>query len=82
MVLSQYHLINKLIRFILTLFVFTSIMERAFSITKHVKIMLHDKIDKVFFVDSIIIYIEWKLDEDLDSDLIIDKLYLIKHWRV
>lgn len=49
---------------------------------KHVKIVLHDKIDKVFFVNSMIIYIDWKFAENIDSDLIIDKLYLTKHWRV
>ena len=46
---------------------------------KHVKIMLHNKMEEEFLTNSMIIYIERELIEDIDSDLIIDEFYSTKH---
>ena len=63
-----YHLIHRLIHLVLTL--------------KHVKPVLRNKMEKEFLVDSMIIYIEQELVEDIDLDSIIDELYYTKHRRV
>jgi hypothetical protein len=49
---------------------------------KHVKTVLHNKMKKGFLADSMIIYIERELVEDIDSDSIIDELYSTKYRRV
>jgi len=75
-------LIDRLIRLVLTLPVSTATTERAFSAMKHVKTVLRNKMEKEFLADSMMIYIERELDEDIDSDSIIDELYSTKHRRV
>jgi len=79
---QHYHLIDKLIRLILTLPVSTATIERAFSAMKHVKTVLCNKMKKEFLADSMMIYIERELVEDIDSDSIIDEFYSSKHQRV
>jgi len=49
---------------------------------KHVKIVLRNKIKEEFLADSMMIYIERELVEDIDSDSIIDEFYSTKHRRV
>jgi hypothetical protein len=49
---------------------------------KHVKIILRNKIKEVFLADSMMIYIERELVEDIDSNSIIDELYSTKHRRI
>jgi len=49
---------------------------------KHVKTVLCNKIEEEFLVDSMMIYIERELVEDINSNSIIDELYSIKHRRV
>jgi ribosomal protein L31E len=71
-----------LIRLVLTLPVSTATTERAFSAMKHVKTVLRNKMEKEFLADSMMIYIERELDEDIDSNSIIDELYYTKHRRV
>jgi hypothetical protein len=46
---------------------------------KHVKTVLHNKMEEEFLTNSMIIYIERELIEDIDSDLIIDEFYSTKH---
>jgi len=75
-------LIDRLIRLVLTLPVSTATTEQAFSAMKHVKTVLRNKMEKEFLADSMMIYIERELDEDIDSDSIIDELYSTKHRRV
>jgi hypothetical protein len=41
--------------------------------------MLRNKMKEEFLADSLMIYIERKLVEDIDSDSIIDELYSTKH---
>jgi hypothetical protein len=52
------------------------------GIVEHVKIVLRNKMKEEFLVDSLMIYIERELVEDIDSDSIIDELYSTKHRRV
>jgi hypothetical protein len=88
---QHYHLIDKLIRLILTLPVSTATTELTFSAMKHVKTVLRNKMIKTvlrnkmkeeFLADSMIIYIERELVEDIDSDSIIDEFYSTKHRMV
>ncbi|XP_034920185.2 uncharacterized protein [Populus alba] len=79
---QHYHLIDRLIRLVLTLPVSTATTERAFSAMKHVKTVLRNKMKEEFLADSMMIYIERELVEDIDSDSIIDEFYSTKHRRV
>ena len=76
---QHYHLIDRLIRLVLTLLVSTATTERAFSAMKHVKPVLRNKIKEEFLADSMMIYIEQEIIEDIDSDSIIDEFYSTKH---
>jgi hypothetical protein len=49
---------------------------------KHVKIVLRNKIKEEFLADSMMIYTERELVEDIHSDSIIDEFYSTKHRRV
>jgi len=75
-------LIDRLIRLVLTLPIFTVTTKRAFSAMKHVKIVLRNKMKEEFLADSMMIYTERELVEDIDSDSIIDEFYSTKHRRV
>jgi len=79
---QHYHLIDRLIRLVLTLPVSTTTTKWTFSAMKHVKIVLRNKIKNEFLTDSMMIYIEQELVEDIDSDSIIDEFYSTKHRRV
>jgi hypothetical protein len=79
---QHYHLIDRLIRLVLTLPVSTAITEREFPAMKHVKTVLRNKIKEEFLTDSMMIYIEREIVEDIDSDSIIDEFYSTKHQRV
>jgi len=79
---QHYHLIDRLIRLILTLPVFTTTIDRTFSAMKHVKTVLLNKIKEELLADSMMIYIERELVKDIDSDSIIDEFYSTKHQRV
>jgi len=71
-----------LIHLVLTLPVSTATTEQVFSTMKHVKTMLHNKIEEEFLANSMMIYIERKLAEDINSDSIIDELYSTKYRMV
>ncbi|XP_058192114.1 uncharacterized protein LOC131309510 [Rhododendron vialii] len=79
---ESYHLIEKLIRLVATLPVTTTTAERAFSAMKHVKTDLPNKMKDDFLADSMIMYIERDLVQDIDSYSIIDDFYSVKHRRV
>jgi hypothetical protein len=59
------HLINRLIRLILTLHVFTATKNRAFSAMKHVQNMSHNKMKGELLTYFMMIYIEQELAEDI-----------------
>jgi hypothetical protein len=46
---------------------------------KHVNIVLCNTMKEEFLADSMMIYIERELVEDIDSDSIIDEFYSTKH---
>jgi len=71
-----------LIRFVLTLLVFTVTTKQALSAMKHVKNVLRNKKKEEFLANSIIIYIERELANDTDSDSIINEFYSTEHQRV
>jgi hypothetical protein len=79
---QHYHLIDRLIHLIFTLLVSTATTEQTFSAMKHVKIVFRNKMKEEFLADSMMIYIERELIEDIDSDLIINEFYSTKHRRV
>ena len=79
---QHYHLIDKLIRLILTLSIFIATIKRAFSAIKNVKIVFRNKIKDEFLAYFMMIYIERELVEDIDSDSIIDEFYSTKYKRV
>ena len=71
-------LVDRLIRFILTLLVLTTTTERAFSAIKTVKTRLHNRIEDSFLVNYLIIYIEKEIAERFTIDMIIDDFYFMK----
>ena len=64
-----------LIRFVLTLSVITTTIERAFLAMMHVKTAFHNKMKDEFLIDSMIVYIEREFSEAIDSDSIVDIFY-------
>ncbi|XP_057515035.1 uncharacterized protein LOC130796692 [Actinidia eriantha] len=78
---QHYHLIDRMIRLVLTLPVTTATTERAFSAMKHVKTVLHNKMEDEFLADSMVIYIERDFSKMIDSDSIIDDFYSMKNLR-
>jgi len=67
-----YHLIDRLIRLVLTLPVFTTTIERAFSIMKVVKTRLRNKMDDEFLANNLVVYIEREIVESFNLDSILD----------
>ena len=78
---QNYNLIDRLIRLILTLPVSTATTERSFSAMKLIKTAIRNKIEEDFLADSMIVYIERELAENIDSDSIIDEFYSLKNRR-
>ena len=70
-----------MIRLVLTLPVSTATTERAFSAMKLVKTTLRNKMEEDFLTDSMIIYIERELSENIDNDTIIKEFYSKKNRR-
>jgi len=66
----------------LTLHVSTATTKQTFSAMEHVKTVFRNKMKEEFFADSMMMYIERELVEDIDSDLIIDEFYSTKHRMV
>ncbi|XP_073120278.1 uncharacterized protein [Henckelia pumila] len=75
---KHYHLIDRLIRLVLTLPFFTSKTEQLFSAMKLLKTSLQNKMEEDFLADSMIIYIEREFTVKIDTDSIIDEFYSMK----
>ena len=75
-----YLLVDRLIRFILTLPVSTT-TERVFSAIKIDKTRLHNRMKDDFLVNYLIVYIEKEIAERFTIDMIIDDFYFIKERR-
>jgi len=76
-----YPLVDRLIRFILTLPVSTAITERAFSAMKIVKTRLRNRIDDDFLANYLIVYIVKEIVERFTIDMIINDFYSMKERR-
>jgi hypothetical protein len=77
---ERYHLIDRLIRLVLTLSVSTATTERAFSAMKVIKTRLRNKMDDEFLANSLVVYIEGKISESFNSDLILDDFVSLRHF--
>ncbi|XP_025617098.1 uncharacterized protein [Arachis hypogaea] len=69
---KTYHLVDRLIRNVLTLLVSTATIERAFSAMKIVKTRLRSKMADEFLTDNLVIYIEKEIAATFSTDSIID----------
>nr|XP_027096340.1 uncharacterized protein LOC113716245 [Coffea arabica] len=76
-----YSLVDRLIRFVLTLPVSTAITEWAFSIMKIIKTKLQNKMEDNFLNDCLTVYIEKEVAKKFSSDSIIDEFSSMKERR-
>jgi hypothetical protein len=79
---DTYYLIDRLIRFVLTLTISTITTERAFSVMKIVKTRLHNKMEDEFLTDNLLVYIEREIFKSFNSDLILDDFVSLKSHRM
>ena len=70
-----YPLVDRLIRLVLTLSVSTATTERVFSAMKFVKSKLSNNMEYDFLANYLITYIEKEIDQNFDTDSIIDEFY-------
>ncbi|KAK9284489.1 hypothetical protein L1049_023662 [Liquidambar formosana] len=78
---EDYYLIDRLICLVLTLPVSTATTKRAFSAMKLVKFAIRNKMGDEFLADSMVLYIEKEIAENIDLDSIIDDFYFMKNRR-
>jgi hypothetical protein len=69
---KTYHLIDRLIRLVLTISVSTTTPERAFSSMKIVKTRLRNNMNNKFLTNSLVVYIEKEIVESFNLDSILD----------
>ncbi|KAL6503918.1 hypothetical protein OROGR_025841 [Orobanche gracilis] len=69
----NYYLVDRLVRLILTLPVYTATTERAFSSMKIVKTRLRNKMEDDFLASSLLMYIEKEIAKKFDVESIIDE---------
>ncbi|KAK5820489.1 hypothetical protein PVK06_025536 [Gossypium arboreum] len=79
---SIYPLLDKIIRLVLTLPVFTTITEQAFLAMKIVKTRLRNRMGDDFLLTYLVAYIEKKIAREFSADCIIDEFNLMKKQRV
>lgn len=77
----HYHLIDRLIRLVLTLSVSTATIERSFSAMKLLKTSLQNKMEEELLADSMIVYIEREFTARIDTDSVINEFYSMKNRR-
>ena len=75
-------MIDRLIRLILTLPVYTATSKRAFSTMKHVKSTLRNKMKDEYLTDSLVVYVEREITKAIDIDSVIDAFGSRKDRRV
>ncbi|KAK4369990.1 hypothetical protein RND71_009465 [Anisodus tanguticus] len=78
---NTYYLIDRIIRFILTLLIFTATTERSFSAMKIIKTRLRNKMENEFLADNMMVYIEKEIAESFSSDSIINDFKSLKERR-
>ncbi|XP_057444729.1 uncharacterized protein LOC130736973 [Lotus japonicus] len=76
-----YHLVDRVIRLVLTLPISTATTERAFSTMKLVKTRLHNKMEDDFLADTMTIYIEKDITKTFTIEEIMEEFYQIKNRR-
>ena len=74
-----YFLIDRLIRFVLTLQVSTATTERAFSAMKLLKTRLLNRMEDKFLANNMIVYIEKEIAGNFTIEMIIDEFYSMKN---
>lgn len=79
---KTYHLIDRLIRLVLTLPVSTTTSEQAFSAMKIVKTRLRNKMEDEFLANNLIVYIEREIVENFSSDSILDDFSSLKERKL
>ncbi|XP_061345948.1 uncharacterized protein LOC133291663 [Gastrolobium bilobum] len=79
---NSYHLVDRLIRLILTLPVSTASGERAFSAMKIVKTRLRNKMEDDFLANNLIVYIEREIAETFTTDSILEDFVNLKERRL
>ena len=79
---ENYCLINRLIRFVLTLPVSTATTERAFSCMRIIKNRLRSTIADEFLDDCMTLHIEREFANNITNSLIIEKFKTSKFRRV
>ena len=79
---KRYHLIDRLIRLVLTLPVSTATTERAFSSMKNLKTKQRNKMSDDFLSNSLVIYIEKDIASQFSSDAIMDEFESLKGRQV
>ncbi|KAI5350409.1 hypothetical protein L3X38_003300 [Prunus dulcis] len=75
---QTYYLIDKLIRLVLTLSVFTATTERAFSCMRLIKNRIRNKIGDEFLVDCMLLHIEREFADNIDNESIINDFNSMK----
>ncbi|XP_061360340.1 uncharacterized protein LOC133304340 [Gastrolobium bilobum] len=79
---NSYHLVDRLIRLILTLPVSTANGERAFSAMKIVKTRLRNKMDDEFLANNLVVYVERDIAETFTTDSILEDFVNLKERRL
>ncbi|KAK2659746.1 hypothetical protein Ddye_006279 [Dipteronia dyeriana] len=70
---KHFHLIDHLIRLVLTFPVSTATTKQAFSIMKLIKTTLHNKMDDELLASCMVIHIEREFSDIIDPNMIIDE---------
>ena len=76
-----YFLIDRLIRLVLTLPVFTTTTERAFSTMKLLKTRLRNRMEDGFLANNMIVYIKKEIAGNFTIEMIMDEFYSMKNHR-
>ena len=77
-----YSLVDKLIQFVLILFISTTTIEHAFLVMKIVKTKLKNKMEDDYLGSYMITYIEKEIAQTFDDDSIIDEFCDMKERRL
>ena len=76
-----YHLIDRLVRLVLTLPVSTATAERAFLAMKLLKTRLRNRMEDELLADNMIVYIEKEIAGNFTMEMIMDEFYSMKNHR-
>ncbi|XP_061365769.1 uncharacterized protein LOC133309045 [Gastrolobium bilobum] len=75
---NSYHLVDRLIRLILTLSVSTASSEHAFSAMKIVKTRLRNKMEDDFLANNLVVYIEREIAKNFTTNSILEDFVNLK----